>query len=181
MGHNQPKTTCSCTPRGLGTTSEKNHLGTLFDPYATLAGPILANHTPASAQCTTPWCQWGIEGQCGKYFLGIPIHHHLSPQGCPKQYMTVKHNCQTQQKKVILEKILKQVSKSRYTSLSTLTLGHVDSLCKKLSPPGPAEDEVDTYTALGLASRVSELSIEQKKRICAWHSAFCMMSYIKRR
>ena len=29
-------------------------------------------------------------------------------------------------------------------------------------PPGPVEDGVDTYMALGLAGRVSGLSIEQK-------------------
>ena len=29
--------------------------------------------------------------------------------------------------------------------------------------PGPFEDEVDTYKALALAGRVSELSIEQKR------------------
>ena len=38
----------------------------------------------------------------------------------------------------------------------------VDSLLQATLPPGPVEDGVDTYAALGLASRVSELSIEQK-------------------
>ena len=39
----------------------------------------------------------------------------------------------------------------------------VDSLSQATLPPGLVEDEVDTYAALGLAGRVSELSIEQKK------------------
>ena len=56
----------------------------------------------------------------------------------------------------------------------------MDSLLQAILPPGPVEDEVDTCVALGLAGRVSELSIEQK-RICVWLSAFCMMSYIKGR
>ena len=34
----------------------------------------------------------------------------------------------------------------------------VDSLVQATLPPGPVEDEVDTYEALALASRVSELS-----------------------
>ena len=33
----------------------------------------------------------------------------------------------------------------------------VDSLLQASLPPGPVEDEVDTYVALGLAGRVSEL------------------------
>ena len=33
----------------------------------------------------------------------------------------------------------------------------VDSLLQATLPPGPVEDEVDTYEALALASRVSEL------------------------
>ena len=40
----------------------------------------------------------------------------------------------------------------------------VDSLLQETLPPGPGEDEVDTYAALGLAGRVSELSIEKKKK-----------------
>ena len=39
----------------------------------------------------------------------------------------------------------------------------VDSLLQAALPPGPVEDEVDTYEALALAGRVSELSIEQKR------------------
>ena len=39
----------------------------------------------------------------------------------------------------------------------------VDSLLQETLPPGPVEDGVDTYAALGLAGRVSELSIEQKR------------------
>ena len=39
----------------------------------------------------------------------------------------------------------------------------VDSLLQATLPLGPVEDEVDTYAALGLACRVSELSIEQKR------------------
>ena len=34
----------------------------------------------------------------------------------------------------------------------------VDSGLQSTLPPGPIEDEVDTYEALGLAGRVSELS-----------------------
>ena len=34
----------------------------------------------------------------------------------------------------------------------------VDSLVQATLPPGPVEDEVDTYEALALAGRVSELS-----------------------
>ena len=34
----------------------------------------------------------------------------------------------------------------------------VDSLVQATLPPGPVEDEVDTYKALALASTVSELS-----------------------
>ena len=39
----------------------------------------------------------------------------------------------------------------------------VDSLLQEILPPGPVEDGVDTHAALGLAGRVSELSIEQKR------------------
>ena len=39
----------------------------------------------------------------------------------------------------------------------------VDSLLQETLPPGPVEDGVDTYMALGLVGRVSELSIEQKR------------------
>ena len=39
----------------------------------------------------------------------------------------------------------------------------MDSLLQATLPPGLVEDEVDTYAALGLAGRVSELSIEQKR------------------
>ena len=39
----------------------------------------------------------------------------------------------------------------------------VDSLSQATLPPGPFQDEVGTYAALGLAGRVSELSIEQKR------------------
>ena len=39
----------------------------------------------------------------------------------------------------------------------------VDFLLQEALPPGPVEDGVDTYTALGLAGGVSELSIEQKR------------------
>ena len=39
----------------------------------------------------------------------------------------------------------------------------VDSLLQATLPPGPVEDEVDTDEALALASKVSELSIEQKR------------------
>ena len=35
---------------------------------------------------------------------------------------------------------------------------HVDSLVQATLPPGPVEDEEDTYEALALAGRVSELS-----------------------
>ena len=35
---------------------------------------------------------------------------------------------------------------------------NVDSLLQATLPPGPVEDEVDTYEALALAGRVSELS-----------------------
>ena len=38
----------------------------------------------------------------------------------------------------------------------------MDSFLQATLPPGPVEDEVDTYAALGLDGRVSELSIEQK-------------------
>ena len=38
----------------------------------------------------------------------------------------------------------------------------VESLLQATLPPSPVEDEVDTYAVLGLAGRVSELSIEQK-------------------
>ena len=34
----------------------------------------------------------------------------------------------------------------------------MDSLVQATLPPGPVEDEVDTYEALALAGRVSELS-----------------------
>ena len=34
----------------------------------------------------------------------------------------------------------------------------MDSLLQATLPPGPVEDEVDTYEALALAGRVSELS-----------------------
>ena len=34
----------------------------------------------------------------------------------------------------------------------------VDSLVQAIVPPGPVEDEVDTYESLALAGRVSELS-----------------------
>ena len=34
----------------------------------------------------------------------------------------------------------------------------VDSLLQAILPPGPIEDEVDTYEALALAGRVSERS-----------------------
>ena len=34
----------------------------------------------------------------------------------------------------------------------------VDSLLQAILPPGPVEDDVDTYEALALAGRVSELS-----------------------
>ena len=34
----------------------------------------------------------------------------------------------------------------------------MDSLLQTTLPPGPVEDEVDTYEALALAGRVSELS-----------------------
>ena len=40
----------------------------------------------------------------------------------------------------------------------------VDSLLQETLPPGPVEDGVDTYAALGLVGRVTELSIEQKGR-----------------
>ena len=39
----------------------------------------------------------------------------------------------------------------------------VDSLVQETLPPGPVEDGVDTYAVLGLAGRVTELSIEQKR------------------
>ena len=39
----------------------------------------------------------------------------------------------------------------------------VDSLLQENLPPGPVEDGVDTYRALELAGRVSELSVEQKR------------------
>ena len=39
----------------------------------------------------------------------------------------------------------------------------MDSLLQANLPPGLVEDEVDTYVALGLAGRVSELSMEQKR------------------
>ena len=42
----------------------------------------------------------------------------------------------------------------------------VDFLLQATLPPGSVEDEVDTYAALGLAGRVSELSIEQKRDMC---------------
>ena len=38
-----------------------------------------------------------------------------------------------------------------------------DSLPQETLPPGPVEDGVDTYAALGLAGWVSELSTEQKR------------------
>ena len=40
----------------------------------------------------------------------------------------------------------------------------VDSVLQETLPLGPVEDGVDTYAALGLAGRVSELSIEQNVR-----------------
>ena len=39
----------------------------------------------------------------------------------------------------------------------------MDSLLQATLSPGPVEDEVDSCTALELAGRVSELSIEQKR------------------
>ena len=39
----------------------------------------------------------------------------------------------------------------------------VDSLLQETLSPGLVEDGVDTYAALGLASRVSELSNQQKR------------------
>ena len=39
----------------------------------------------------------------------------------------------------------------------------MDSLLQATLPPSPIEDEVDTYEALALAGRVSELPIEQKR------------------
>ena len=46
----------------------------------------------------------------------------------------------------------------------------VDSLLQETLPTGPVEDGVDTYTTLGLAGGVSELSIEQKENMCvAFH------------
>ena len=39
-------------------------------------------------------------------------------------------------------------------------------------PPGSVEDEVDTYAALGLAGRVRELSIEQKRGYMCGFSHF---------
>ena len=43
-----------------------------------------------------------------------------------------------------------------------------DSLLQETLPPGPVEDGVDTYAALGLAGRVSELSTEQKRGYVAF-------------
>ena len=56
----------------------------------------------------------------------------------------------------------------------------VDSLLQATLPPGPVEDEVDTYVALGLAGRVSflgGLSIEQKRgHVCGFpHFASCLI------
>ena len=39
----------------------------------------------------------------------------------------------------------------------------MDSLQQETLPHGPIEEGVDTYVALGLAGRVSELSIERKR------------------
>ena len=39
----------------------------------------------------------------------------------------------------------------------------VDPLLQETLSPGSVEDGVDTYAALGLAGRVTELSIEQKR------------------
>ena len=39
----------------------------------------------------------------------------------------------------------------------------VGSLLQETLPPGPVEVEMDTYAALGLAGRMSELSIEQTR------------------
>ena len=39
----------------------------------------------------------------------------------------------------------------------------MDSLLQASLTPGTVEDDVGTYAALGLAGRVSELSIEQKR------------------
>ena len=39
----------------------------------------------------------------------------------------------------------------------------VDSLLQESLPPGPVEDGVGTYAALGPAGRVGELSIQQKR------------------
>ena len=48
-----------------------------------------------------------------------------------------------------------------------------DSFLQETLLPGPVENGVDTYTALALAGRVSELSIEQKEDMCValriWH------------
>ena len=51
----------------------------------------------------------------------------------------------------------------------------VDSLVQAILPPGPVEDEVDTYKALAPASRVSELSKGMPCTQCA-HSAKFWMS-----
>ena len=41
-----------------------------------------------------------------------------------------------------------------------------DSLLQATLLPGPVEDEVDTYAALGLAGRVSELQLNKKEDMC---------------
>ena len=46
----------------------------------------------------------------------------------------------------------------------------MDSLLQATLPPGPVEDEVDTYEALAPASRVSELS----KKATPEHSDFVL-------
>ena len=53
----------------------------------------------------------------------------------------------------------------------------MDSLLQATLPPGPVEDEVDTYEALALAGRVSELS----NAATAEHSDFLLRGQLNRK
>ena len=74
-------------------------------------------------------------------------------------------------------RILANEEASLYHKLKTEV--DLDSILQETMPSDPVDDEVERYAALGLACRVSEVSIEQKRGYVCGFSAFCIMFYIK--
>ena len=125
--------------------------------------PLLVGGAGGVGGAGEGWCWGEAEGDTtarppAPNTRQLAVLTHAAPQATRGSQHPVPGHC------LVTEGCLRQRPGKRFVYLkSASNFRDVDSLLQETLPPGPVEDGVYTYAALGLAGRMSELSIEQKR------------------